>query len=662
MSKSAKNMKLSKGWIRGHINKGNCSSLLQTKSAQELMALSKALRKGLINEGTAMGQTITLLLLFLGHTCCALEITVPSSQVGIDQTDVLLPCTFKVETFPLQLQYLSIFWHFGENKIARYDSKTKGSTSRFVIDEQKVKQGDASLTIQNVTISLQGTYTCTVIYILDSEAKSLQLRILAAPTVSLKAASTPDGKDGIYVCEATKFFPEEVTMRWLLDGKRIDSSKQSNRYFHKEIYHQIQNKENNPPSQISCEVQHEALKSPIKMTEEVKLERDCNRRWHFVIIGVLVVLLVTSLPGLWYFMKRDSQRFQVGHIHRLRTEEKVNFYCTASNCPQDVRVTWKIQENNGEMILISANNQERDEEAALKVRSDYTVETELSQEDKLHHAISALSFTPVVSKHKEIEVSCRFFCNRRSLEKRLKWSFNFKKVELSVSGQMSLGDNGDVLCSVSLQNFYPKDIELKWSHGLGPFQEVETFQETFTKNNDFTFNVRSVCRVPGRLFKDQGYRVRAAWCHGTETGQQEVSITDSDWRPVMGEIEKPDFIDGKEAKLLCRVSGYYPDVLDVRWLRRDAESQEFQILSANDKYKIPVMEATQQEDKTFTYTAGLMVSVSAATDYGAEFICRVRHPSLKTPLEKRTGEIRVMEIREEETTSPAMKRIIKRKT
>ncbi|XP_073504784.1 uncharacterized protein [Phyllobates terribilis] len=568
MSKSAKNMKLSKGWIRGHINKGNCSSLLQTKSAQELMALSKALRKGLINEGTAMGQTITLLLLFLGHTCCALEITVPSSQVGIDQTDVLLPCTFKVETFPLQLQYLSIFWHFGENKIARYDSKTKGSTSRFVIDEQKVKQGDASLTIQNVTISLQGTYTCTVIYILDSEAKSLQLRILG----------------------------------------------------------------------------------------------DCNRRWHFVIIGVLVVLLVTSLPGLWYFMKRDSQRFQVGHIHRLRTEEKVNFYCTASNCPQDVRVTWKIQENNGEMILISANNQERDEEAALKVRSDYTVETELSQEDKLHHAISALSFTPVVSKHKEIEVSCRFFCNRRSLEKRLKWSFNFKKVELSVSGQMSLGDNGDVLCSVSLQNFYPKDIELKWSHGLGPFQEVETFQETFTKNNDFTFNVRSVCRVPGRLFKDQGYRVRAAWCHGTETGQQEVSITDSDWRPVMGEIEKPDFIDGKEAKLLCRVSGYYPDVLDVRWLRRDAESQEFQILSANDKYKIPVMEATQQEDKTFTYTAGLMVSVSAATDYGAEFICRVRHPSLKTPLEKRTGEIRVMEIREEETTSPAMKRIIKRKT
>ncbi|CAJ0948034.1 unnamed protein product [Ranitomeya imitator] len=306
----------------------------------------------------------------------------------------------------------------------------------------------------------------------------------------------------------------------------------------------------------------------------------------------------------------DSQRFQVGHIHRVKTEEKVTFYCMASNCPQDVRVTWTIKENNGERMVITDNNQERDEEAVLKVRSDYTVETERSNEDNLHHAISALSFTPVVSKHKEVEVSCRFLCNGRSLEKSLKWSFNFKKVELSGPMQMSLGEDGDVLCSVSLLNFYPKDIEIKWSHGLGHFQDVETFHETVTKNNDFTFNVRSICRIPGHLFKDQGYRVRTKWNQKTETGQQEVSITDSDWRPVMGEIEKPDFIDGKEAKLLCRISGYFPDVLDVKWLRRDAERQECYAISDSDRYKIPVMASTRQKDKTFIYTACLIAPIS----------------------------------------------------
>ncbi|XP_073403360.1 uncharacterized protein [Dendrobates tinctorius] len=629
-----------------------------------MMTLSKALGNRFINKGTAMGQTITLLLLFLGHTCGALEVTVPSSQVGIDQTDVLLPCTFNVETFPLQPHYLSIFWYFGENKIARYDTKTKGSTSRFVIDDQKVKKGDASLTIQNVTVSYQGTYTCTVVYGLDIQEKKIQLRILAAPRVSMKVFRTLEGNDQIYVCEATNFFPEEATMRWLLDGKRIDSPpRQSNhRYFNKEIYHQIQNNKNNPPSQISCEVQHEALTSPIKITEEVRLARDSNSRWHFIIIGVLVGLLVTSLSGLWCFMKRDSQRFQVGHIHRVQTEEKVTYYCTASNCPQDVWVTWMIKENNGERMVITDNNQERYEEAVLKVRSDYTVETERSHVDKLHHAISALSFTPVVSRHKTIEVSCRFLCNGRSLEKCQKWSFNFKKVDQSGPVQMSLGEDGDVLCSVSLLNFYPKDIEIKWSHGLGHFQNVETFHETLTKNNDFTFNVRSICRVPGHLLKDQRYRVRAKWNHKTDTGQKEVSITDSDWHPVMGEIEKPDFIDGKEAKLLCRISGYFPDVLDVKWLRRDAESQECYVISDSDRYKIPVMASTpQQEAKTFIYTACLIATMSVATDYRAEFICRVRHPSLKTPLEKSTGEIRVIETREEEAASPSM-RMIKKKT
>ncbi|XP_075687586.1 uncharacterized protein LOC142656542 [Rhinoderma darwinii] len=329
------------------------------------------------------------------------------------------------------------------------------------------------------------------------------------------------------MCEATNYSPEEVTMRWLLDGKRIDSPRQSNNgYFNKEIYYRIQLGKNNLPSQISCEVQHETLNSPIKTTDEVKVERDCKRSCHFGIIGVLVLLLVTALPALWYFMKRESQRFQVGHIHSIETaDEKVTMYCAASNCPEDVRVTWVITENGGEKTEISDIKKERDEEAVLIVSQDYTVETDRSHEDKLYHAISTLSFTPIVSRHKDMEVSCTYHCNRRSQEKRLKYSFHFKKPERSGPVQLSLGDNGDVLCSVSLQNFYPKDIKIKWSHGVGDFQNIETIRETFTKNDNFKFNVRSECRVPGHLLKDQGYRVRAKWSHKNETGQEEVSIT-----------------------------------------------------------------------------------------------------------------------------------------
>ncbi|XP_044160906.1 uncharacterized protein LOC122945781 [Bufo gargarizans] len=701
-----------------------------------------------INEGAAMGRARALLLLFLCHTCSGLEIAVPPSKVGIVHTDVLLPCTFKVEKYPINPQFLAVFWHFGEKEIARYDSKTKESTSRFTIDGQSVKQGNASLTIHNVAVSDKGTYKCTVIYTPSNQEKNIELNILAipvvkihkkailrggisllqcsitnlfpkdmkviwlkngqtiselvtqddetnpdetltrnssvnvtfleeqgnpkitcqveheylqdpikdfyivqygaAPIVSITASRTPDGNDQIYMCEATNYSPEEVTMHWLLDGKRINSYRQSNSgYFSKEIYHWIPLQGDKRPSQISCEVEHETLNSPIKMTEEVKVEHDCKRSCHFGLIGVLAGLLVTALPGLWYFMKRDSQRFQVSHIHRVETaDNKVTIYCMASNCPEDVQVTWRITENDGGKIIISDIKQENDEEAALVTGSDYyNVETDRSYEDKLHNVVSSLSFTPVVSKHKEMAFSCTFQCNGRSQEKSQRFSFIFKRPESSDPVQMSLGDNGDVLCSVSLQNFFPKDIRIQWSHGLGHFQNVETSDEKFTKNKDFTFNVRSECRIPGHVLKDQGYRVRAIWSHKAESKEKEASITDFAWRPVMGEIEKPTFTDGKEAKLLCRVSGYFPDALDVKWLRRDADNQEFYVVSASDKYKIPVMEATLQEDKTFTYTACLILSVSAATDHGSEFICRVRHPSVTGPLEKTTGEISVIGIR-----------------
>ncbi|XP_075141449.1 uncharacterized protein LOC142217157 [Leptodactylus fuscus] len=656
-----------------------------------------------------MGRLRTLILLFLCHTCQALEVTAPPSHIGILHTDVLLPCTFKVGNNPVNLQYLAIFWNIGEKEILKYDSKTKGFTSRFTIDEQKVTRGDASLTIRNVTVSDKGTYRCTVVYSPDQQEKNIQLNILAVPVVKIQKKAVQRSVRSLLLCSITNFFPQDMRVTWLKDGRFLNGSviqdhtrnvdetftgqsainvmfleEEGNPKIICQVEHEylqepikdiyiveygtapsvniktsrtpdgntqiymceatrdyIQLEGNNRPSEISCEVEHETLHSPIKTTQEIKAETDCKRSCHFGIIAVLAGLLITALPLLWYFVKKDSQRFQVGHIHRVQTEKNVTMYCIASNCPQDVHVTWTILENDGEKIKISDIKQE-DEEVGLIVTRDYSVQTDRSHSDKLYNAISVLSFTPTVVKHKKMEVSCTFHCNGRSQEKRLKCSFNFKKPEPSGPVQLSLGDNGDVLCSVTLSNFYPKNIKIQWSHGLGHFQDIATIHQAITENDDCTFNVRSECRVPGHLLKVQGHRIKAVWSHEEESGEQEVSITDSEWHPVMGEIEKPKFIDGKEAKLLCQISGYFPDVLDVKWLRRDAESQEFYVISASAKYKIPVVEATQQEYKTFTVKACLVLSVSAAEEYGSEIMCRVRHPSLETPLEKKTGELQVI--------------------
>ncbi|XP_073492207.1 uncharacterized protein [Aquarana catesbeiana] len=109
----------------------------------------------------------------------------------------------------------------------------------------------------------------------------------------------------------------------------------------------------------------------------------------------------------------------------------------------------------------------------------------------------------------------------------------------------------------------------------------------------------------------------------------------------MDDIEVPSLVHNREAKLQCVIRGYFPYNLEVRWLRREAGKPELYELSTSDRYKIPVLEIIQGSDKTYTCTASIIVSVLLKTEHKSEFICRVAHPILETPLEKRTGELTV---------------------
>ncbi|XP_063791435.1 sodium channel subunit beta-2-like [Pseudophryne corroboree] len=107
-----------------------------------------------------------------------LEVTVPASQSALLHTQTLLPCTFRVDSPPVNLQFLAIFWYLEDKELLRYDNKEKVSSPTMAIDEQAVKQGNASLSIHNVTISDQGTYKCLVIDSPDRQHKEFQLHIL----------------------------------------------------------------------------------------------------------------------------------------------------------------------------------------------------------------------------------------------------------------------------------------------------------------------------------------------------------------------------------------------------------------------------------------------------------------------------------------------------
>ncbi|CAH2307914.1 signal-regulatory beta-1-like isoform X3 [Pelobates cultripes] len=728
------------------------------------------------------------LVLLLFHTSSELEVTGPASpHTVLVGSRVLLPCRFSVDTPPVNPIFLAVFWKFGDKELLKYDkgilnyNKDISSRLRMTIDGQAAMSGDVSLTIDNVTISDKGIYTCSVIYSPDRQEKEIELHVQASPKVKIMKKSflrneenrlhcsitdfypsnikvswfkngqilitsdtgkpqrnsdgtymvnssviiTPaetqdnmiiecqveheslvnsikdnytvvygvvpkvqifssrrgEDQEQVFFCDVQGFYPEAMTVNWLLNRRKIEiPSKNADGSFNKESYYRVQSSPDNQVTNISCEVQHETLMDPVIKTLRLPREDEdeLGSSTTSLMAAILGSFLVTVAVSLAVFYKkiykdRGFQQFLVSPIYMPEMwgeDRKVTLYCTASNCPKKVQVTWTVTDADGQSVMMSDRESEKeklpsdytvrtDQSQAdgqsfmipdevienERLLSDYTVRTDQSQTDRMHNVITALNITPSVSKHRDTKIVCKFICDGKTKERKIKWKFQLPKPQIADENpiKLSLCDSGDVLCSASLQNFSPKDIQITWSCGVGHYQDLETFKETVIVNSQQTFDADSECRIPGDLFKEPGFKVRLHWRHESMDGPKwrEVSATDLPWRPQIGDIIIQDWLHSAEAKLQCTISGYFPDNLDVKWFRREPGKQELYLVSPSEKYKLPVMDVTRQEDRTYTCTASLIVTVSRRTDHGAEFICQVGHPSMERPLERRTGELSV---------------------
>uniref|UniRef100_A0A8C5PIV5 Ig-like domain-containing protein n=1 Tax=Leptobrachium leishanense TaxID=445787 RepID=A0A8C5PIV5_9ANUR len=91
---------------------------------------------------------------------------------------------------------------------------------------------------------------------------------LEAPTVQIVTSEVPGNQEQIIVCEARGFYPEAITVNWILNGKPAETpGRNADGTFNKRIYYHTHPSLDNKPEDISCEVQHETLFSPITETQ-----------------------------------------------------------------------------------------------------------------------------------------------------------------------------------------------------------------------------------------------------------------------------------------------------------------------------------------------------------------------------------------------------------
>lgn len=95
-------------------------------------------------------------------------------------------------------------------------------------------------------------------------------------------------------------------------------------------------------------------------------------------------------------------------------------------------------------------------------------------------------------------------------------------------------------------------------------------------------------------------------------------------RPSLSLPEHAAVLDGEKTTLSCTITGFYPQLLVVRWLQQ-AGLQNVSLADVCTSSPIP------RSDHTYNLTSHMSVQGNRAVNHGAVYMCQIEHRSFSRP-------------------------------
>uniref|UniRef100_A0A8C5QVF2 Ig-like domain-containing protein n=1 Tax=Leptobrachium leishanense TaxID=445787 RepID=A0A8C5QVF2_9ANUR len=592
------------------------------------------------------GCVILLLLpstLFL-PTGAALEVTAPDQLTFEIGEKATLPCTFKVSS-PFDMKYLAVFWLLQKEDILRYDNKgyRKPTDPRLLLKKEYVERGDISLHIDKVTVMDGGTYTCRVIYSPNHVTKDIKISVYALPTISsLEMLDQDDGSKRV-VCGVTGFYPPNVTVTLLSDGKVMSFSELTQQQTNSDgTYNVTRATTLNPeekPRRLECRVQHESLLQPLQ--KELNLQYEDTGDNNTVIIALIaaaVILIICVIIAVWLYLKKKGLSLnEIQGPKRWMAGETLTLYCTTSDWDPNTKVKWTILDKDGYIAKISEDpSQDKEEEQPLMARA-YQMKNE--KKDKkgkkgVCDLASSLTFIPTLS-HLNSTVTCEVKRGKNTELKTFKPEKLYARPQFLEPAEFTICGPGEVQLGINLRRFYPGTIDITWSYNKG--ESPNTKKPECTMNSDKLYDMKSEQRFPADLFKDPDFKVHVSWKHESMDKEEsrEFSVKDFPWSPQLEDIDIVKPSGSRTVKLTCKIHSFFPDLPTLKWIEKKTDGQEVDVTN-NNKYTISNT-TSKADDHTLSCNASLSFEKSHDSEDKVEYICRVEHPCLKSPIQSRTG-------------------------
>uniref|UniRef100_A0A803J4M6 Tapasin-related protein n=1 Tax=Xenopus tropicalis TaxID=8364 RepID=A0A803J4M6_XENTR len=249
------------------------------------------------------------------------------------QEDALLNCDFSIGHHA----NVNIDWKLlkkggQEIKLLSYKGSEKSvvyHVKGIMMQVDEVLKGSASLVVKHVDLEKEGLYTCTISVNSLFGDQLIHLEVVETPKVTLNVNSLllKEGQEQKLVCEASKYYPLDVNIEWLQEGRDqtflptvlknvlFSSHKHNNDgTYSLSSFFMLTASRLNDGAVFTCRVEHTSLKHPIRKSVKVRVEESSPFSYQELLLVVLIIVLCVVLLRL------------IMHLNKGRTSSKPKPY------------------------------------------------------------------------------------------------------------------------------------------------------------------------------------------------------------------------------------------------------------------------------------------------------------------------------------------------
>ncbi|XP_073403345.1 uncharacterized protein [Dendrobates tinctorius] len=294
--------------------------------------------------------------------------------------------------------------------------------------------------------------------------------------------------------------------------------------------------------------------------------------------------------------------------------------------PKNINIVWKCGAEMTEKVASTKVSENPDKTYNVSSELDIPEEQHKDPGFKVH----------VTWEHESLEKPESRELNIRDSDYR--WTPVVEEIQ---TPRLLLGSPAVLQCNIS--EYFPHAITVKWMRRDRDqiHEETDNNQRiTSRRAADNTYSCTASLTITPDLRTHQGAEYVCLVEHPSlerpiQRSTEPLQVYDYPWTLIVEEIQIPRLLLGSPAVLQCNMSGYFPDAVTVKWMRRDGDQSHEE---TDDNQRITSRRAT---DNTYSRTASLTITPDLRTHQGAEYVCLVEHPSLETPIERRTGPLQV---------------------